>query len=58
MPKLRYVGPIDEVDIPLAGCSVKRGETFEVDEKKAAALLEQVGNYEPVDTKATSKKKD
>lgn len=47
--RLRYVGPIDEVDLPLIGRSLKRGDEFDGPEE----LLEQLGNYEAVkaDTK-------
>lgn len=45
MPRIVYVGPIDEVDIPLVGRSVKRGEPFDVSEDAAARLLEQPDNF-------------
>ena len=49
MPVLKYVGPIDEVDIPVAGCSVKRGETFTVTAPVAKRLLEQSDIYTTAD---------
>lgn len=49
MPALRNVNPLGEVDIPLVGQTVQRGAEFEVTDEHAAALLMQVGNYEPVD---------
>jgi hypothetical protein len=52
MPRITYVGPIDEVDIPVAGCSVKRGESFEVPAPVADRLLEQPDNF----TKTTDAK--
>jgi hypothetical protein len=67
---IRYVGPIDEIDLPLIGRSVKRGEVFEVDEQHAGhapsgtpgeddydpgeGLLAQVGNYEAATVKKSS----
>lgn len=52
MPKVKYVGPIDEVDVVGVG-TFKRDDTFEVDAATAKALLTQPDNYEAV----TEKKK-
>lgn len=43
--RMRYVGPIDAIDLPLIGRSLERGEEFD----GPAELLEQVGNFEAVD---------
>jgi hypothetical protein len=40
--RLRYIGPIDQIDLPLVGKSLERGEEFDGPE----VLLDQVGNYE------------
>lgn len=54
MPTLRYIGPIDEVDVVGVGV-FGRGDEFEATDEQAKRLLEQGDNYEPV--KATAKKK-
>lgn len=46
--RLRNINPIGDVDLPLIGRSLAAGEEFEVADDLAAALLEQVGNYEAV----------
>jgi hypothetical protein len=53
MPKLRYVGAIDEVDVVGVG-TFKRGDTFDVETAaEAKRLLTQPDNFEAV----TEKKK-
>lgn len=54
MPKIRYVGPIDGVDIIIAGLSdVKRGDEFDVPAEVAEQLLGDDSMYVPA--KATAK---
>jgi hypothetical protein len=54
--RLRYVGPIDEIDLPLIHASLKQGDEFD----GPAVLLEQRGNYELADKPKTTstRKKD
>jgi hypothetical protein len=52
VPTLRYVGPIDAIDLPLISATLERGQEFEVSPDQARVLLDQVGNYEPVDADA------
>lgn len=41
MPRIKYVGPIVGVDIPLVGLEgVQPGDVFDATEEQAAALLE------------------
>ncbi|CAB4173528.1 hypothetical protein UFOVP1183_40 [uncultured Caudovirales phage] len=54
MPSLINTNPLGEVDLPLIGRSLARGEVFDVTDEQAAALLEQVDNYALAP--ATSKK--
>lgn len=63
MPTLRNTNPLGQVDLPLigrqgdpvgetgSGC-LEPGEEFEVSDADAAKLLEQDGNYAPVDPEA------
>jgi len=54
VPKIRYVGPIDGVDIIIAGLSdVKRGDEFDVPAEVAEQLLGDDAMYVPA--KATAK---
>ena len=41
MPKVRYVGPFDEVLLPTLGIEVVRGGEVDVDELSFANLVEQ-----------------
>lgn len=50
--QIHYVGPFDEVEIPSAGLTVKRGESIEVDGELADSLLAQVGNFAKSTTKS------
>lgn len=53
MPKIKYVGPIDEVEIPSIGVTVQRGKTFAVaSDEDVIALTDQVGNFLPHDKAA------
>lgn len=53
MPRIRYVGSFDAVDIPLVRLTgVERGTDFDATDDQAAALLLST-NYEPVTTKTT-----
>jgi hypothetical protein len=54
MPTLRYVGPIDEVDVVGVG-TFKRGDELEVSDDLASGLLAQADNFESV---KTTKKKE
>ena len=51
MVTLRYIGPLDGVDIPLLGKSVARGDQFDATKEHADLLLEQPANYELVPAK-------
>lgn len=55
MPRFRYVGPIDAVDIPLLQRIVERGDEFEVPDAQAPLFAEQPTNFEPVTAKASAK---
>jgi hypothetical protein len=55
MPRITYTGPFDEVDVPAFRLLVKQGETVEVSEDAAVALLEQSDNWT---TAKASKKGD
>lgn len=46
--QLRNTNPLGAVDLPLIGRVLEPGETFEIDDERGNALLEQVGNYELV----------
>jgi hypothetical protein len=49
MKRIKYVGPHDAVDVPVAGLEgVKRGAVVEVRGEVAESLLEQVDNWHPV----------
>ena len=52
MSTLRYIGPIDKVEVVLLRQVVVQGEEFECSEEHAAQLLEQHDNYEPVEPPA------
>ena len=54
VPSLINTNPLGEVDLPLIGRSLARGEVFDVTDEQAAGLLEQVYNYALAP--ATSKK--
>lgn len=57
MPKVRYVGPLVGVDIPLVRLTdVKPGDEFDATEAQAALLLEQADNFHPADAPASRKK--
>lgn len=49
---LRNVNPLGAVEFPLIGRVLEAGETFEIDDTTAAALLEQEGNWELVTAKS------
>lgn len=44
MPSVRYVGPIDEVDVVGVGV-LKRGDDVEVTAEQEKALLDQSDNF-------------
>ncbi len=50
--RLRYVGAIDQIDLPVVGLSLARGDEFDGPKE----LLEQVDNYELAE-KPTAKAK-
>lgn len=60
MPKIKYVGPFDAVEVPALGRDVKRGEPIEVEDAEIAkSLLEQKDNWQRVSKpakKAAAKK--
>jgi hypothetical protein len=53
MPKVKYVGPIDEVEVIGVGVFARHSDPVEVDAATAKALLAQPDNFEAV----TEKKK-
>lgn len=57
MPRIRYVGPLVGVDIPLVRqADVKPGDEFDATDDQAALLLAQPDNYQPADAPAPRKK--
>jgi hypothetical protein len=54
MTTLKNVNPLGAVDLPLIGKTLQAGEVFDIADDLGAALLLQVGNYEPA-TKAEAK---
>ncbi len=50
MPTLKYIGPIDEVDVVGVGI-FKRGDELEVTAEQAKSLLDQPDNFESVTKK-------
>jgi len=55
MPRIRYIGPIDEVDAVGVG-TFRHGDELEVTAEQAKALLAQSDNFEAVKS-STEKKK-
>lgn len=51
MPKIKNVSPFGDLDVPLLGRVVAAGETVEVTDEQAEALLQQPDNYQPVGAK-------
>lgn len=50
MARFTYVGPVDEVEVPLLGGVVlRRGDEFDVDDDAAQAFADQPDNYVPVE---------
>lgn len=47
MPRIVYVGPFDQVDVPLIYGAVRPGEPFDVTDAQAALLLDQPDNFQP-----------
>jgi hypothetical protein len=48
--RFTYIGPVDEVEVPLLGGIVLRhGDEFDVDDAHAQAFAEQPDNYSPVE---------
>lgn len=57
MSKFKYLGPSDEVEIPDAGVSVKRGETVDIEDEEIAKSLAKQGEcWEQVQAKSAAKK--
>lgn len=52
MPKLKYVGPIDAIEIPILGVIVEKGGIFTVAADNVIELADQVGNFRPHDKAA------
>lgn len=47
MPKVKYVGPFEAVQVPAAGgVTVERGKSIDVDEAVARSLCQQKDNWE------------
>ena len=57
VPQIVYVGPLDQVDVPLYQIRVTAGEPVDVSAEQAADLLRQIGNWAPV-TPAPTKTKE
>lgn len=54
MPKIKNVCPLGELFIPSLNLTVRAGETVEVSEESAAALLQQPDNWAAADKAAAS----
>ena len=50
MPEFKYVGPFDEVSVPVLGVSVKRGDKVTADGDVAKSFAEQA-DWQAVTTK-------
>lgn len=48
--RLRNINPLGAVEVPLLGRVLEAGEEFDIDDEQGAALLDQVGNYEPAES--------
>ena len=49
MARFTYIGPVDEVEVPLLGAVLHRGDEFDVDDALAPAFAEQPDNYSPAE---------
>lgn len=50
MPRIRYVGPYDAVEVPALGVVCERDATIDVaDAELAASLLDQADNWTPAE---------
>jgi hypothetical protein len=47
MPKIKNVSPYGDLDVPLLGVTVARGEEVDVKAEHAKILLEQEDNWQP-----------
>lgn len=47
--RLRNINPLGDVDFPLLGRTIERGEVFDVPDELGERLLDQQGNYELAD---------
>jgi len=47
--RFTYIGAVDEVEVPLLGTTLTRGDEFDVDDAHAPAFAEQPDNYVPVE---------
>ena len=54
MAQIKYVGPFDEVEVPVLGITAKQGVPVEIDTAPAQVLAEQA-DWELVDTTKASK---
>ena len=52
MPKVRYVGPFDQIVLPTLGIETVPGGEVDVDDESFANLVEQ-HDWEPVDATST-----
>lgn len=55
MPRIKYVGPHDEVEVPSLGLVCQRGESVEVDASTAKQLTAQPDNWQAVKSKENAK---
>ena len=55
MPRIKYVGPHDEVEVPSLGVVCARGSSVEVDAGDAKKLTAQPDNWQAVKSKENAK---
>lgn len=58
MPRIKYVGPHDGVEVPSLGLTFTRGEPVEVDADAAKSLLDQPDNYKSAGADKPAKEND
>jgi hypothetical protein len=52
MPKIKYDGPFDEIEIPSLGLIVKKGDSFEVADEDVITFADQAECFAPHDKAA------
>lgn len=58
MPRIRYVGPFAETEIPALRVVVQSGQEFDAPDPIADSLAEQSDNFERVETAAERKARE